>query len=180
MQIFPAATSHEIPWKNGLGTTRLVASAPGRSWEFGWRLSLADVSAPGPFSSFPGIFRLMGILKGKLKLDVEGFPSTELSAGDPAFAFPGDATTYAIPIDGPVQDINLMFDPSCFAATLEYAPQGIELPSRDVARLVVALTPLTLNGEELAPLDAALVSDHTALCAKGGALWVASLRALPY
>lgn len=180
MQIFPAATRQEIIWKNGLGITHLVASAPGRSWEFGWRLSLADVSAPGPFSSFPGIFRLMGILQGKLKLDVEGLPSAELKVGGPAFAFPGDANTYATPLDGPVQDINLMFDPSCFAATLEYAPQGIELPSRDAIRLIVALNSLTLNDVELAPLDAALVSDHTTLSAKGGALWVASLRALPY
>lgn len=180
MQIFTAATRPETAWKNGGGITRPVASAPGRAWEFGWRLSLADVSAPGPFSCFPGIFRLMGILQGQLRLEVEGFPPALLTPGGPAFAFPGDACAYATPMDGLVQDINLMFDPECFAATLDYAPQGIDLPPRAETRLAVALAPLTLNGIALAPLDAALVPDQTALSAKGGALWIASLRALPY
>lgn len=178
MQIFPAATRPETPWKNGGGITRLVASAPGRAREFGWRLSLADVSMAGPFSCFPGISRLMGILQGRLQLDVEGLPPATLQPGDPAFAFPGDAPAHGAPLDGPVQDINLMFDPDCYDATLTYAPQGIDLAASDAAHLVLALEPLTLNATPLARLDAALVPDHTGLKATNGALWIASLRRL--
>ena len=46
-----------IPWKNGGGTTAEVAAFPeGSNFEtFGWRISMADVTSDGPFSSFPEI-----------------------------------------------------------------------------------------------------------------------------
>lgn len=179
MQIFPAATRPQTPWKNGGGITRPVASAPGQAREFGWRLSLADVSMAGPFSCFPGISRLMGILQGQLALEVEGLPPVILKPGDPAFAFPGDAPAYGAPLGKqPVQDINLMFDPACFAATLTYSDQGIYRAASDTAHLVLALEPLALNGKALSALDAALVPDRTELATSSGALWIASLRRL--
>ena len=146
MQIFPAATRLCLPWKNGGGITKPVASVAGGSLEFGWRLSLADVNKAGPFSCFPGISRLMGILQGCLELQIEGQPTVTLRAANPAFAFPGDVPTYGAPLEGPVQDINLMFDPSCFAATLDYAPDGLEHPANEAAHLILALAPLKLNG----------------------------------
>lgn len=179
MQIFPASTRPETPWKNGGGITRLVASAPGRLREFDWRLSLADVSAAGPFSCFPGISRLMGILSGQLQLEVEGLPSVTLRTNSSAFAFPGDAPAYGTPLGGVVQDINLMFDPTRILATLTHAPNGIEQPASIAAHLLLALEPLQLNGTPLARLDAALVPQHTSFRTSKGALWVASLRSLP-
>lgn len=178
MQIFPAATRTETPWKNGGGITRLVTSVPGRSREFGWRLSLADVRAAGPFSCFPGISRLMGILEGQLRLEVEGLPAATLHPDSPAFAFPGDASAHGTPLGGPVQDINLMFDPTCFAATLTYASHGINQLASPAAHLLLALEPLQLNGTALARLDAALVPQQTALVTSAGALWIASLTSL--
>lgn len=179
MQLFSAATRPQTPWKNGGGITRPVASVPGRGREFGWRLSLADVSLAGPFSCFSGISRLMGILQGRLMLAVEGLPSVTLSPGDPAFAFPGDAPAYGTPLGGIVQDVNLMFDPDCFAATLTYAPNGINRLADASAHLLLALEALTLNGIPLARLDAALVPEQTAFMVPKGALWIASLQALP-
>lgn len=178
MQIFPAATRAATPWKNGGGVTRLVASAPGRSREFGWRLSLADVSMAGPFSCFPGISRLMGILSGQLQFGVEGHKQVTLCSDSLAFAFPGDAPAYGTPLNGPVQDINLMFDPLCFTATLTHAPQGIKQPADAATHLLLALEPLQINGTDLTTLDAALVPQHTPLVTSTGALWVASLRSL--
>ena len=180
MQIFSAATRPQTPWKNGGGITRPVASAPGQSREFGWRLSLADVSMAGPFSCFPGISRLMGILQGQLRLEVDGLPPVTLKPGDPAFAFPGDASAHGAPMGGHlVQDINLMFDPACFDATLAYTTHGIHRTACDSAHLLLALETLTLNGTVLAALDAALVPDQTELVVPSGALWIASLRRLP-
>lgn len=179
MQIFPATTRAETPWKNGGGITRLITSAPGRSREFGWRLSLADVGVAGPFSCFPGISRLMGILSGELQLEIADQPPVTLHANSPAFAFPGDAPAYGTPLAGPVQDINLMFDPTCFSATLTYTPDGIKQPANTAAHLLLALEPLQLNGVALAILDAALVPQHTPLITSARALWVASLTPLP-
>lgn len=44
------------PWKNGGGVTReIAAQPPGASLDgFAWRVSVADVAQPGPFSRFPG------------------------------------------------------------------------------------------------------------------------------
>lgn len=176
MQIFHAATRTVTPWKNGGGTTRLVASAPGIAREFGWRLSLADVSMAGAFSCFPGISRLMGIIQGQLHLEVEGLPAVTLTPESPAFAFPGDAPAHGTPLNGPVQDINLMFDPECFSAKLNYAPHGIAHEASSATHLILALKPLTMNGAELATLDAALVPANTKVATSSGPLWVASLE----
>lgn len=178
MQIFPAATRTQTPWKNGGGVTWPVASVPGRVREFGWRLSLADVDMAGPFSCFPGISRLMGILQGHLRLEVNGLPGVTLSPTNPAFAFPGDEPAYGTPLDGPVQDINLMFDPTCFAATLNYHADGLSRSGDETAYLLLALEPLKLNGTALERLDAALLPAFTPVTVSTGALWVASLRQL--
>lgn len=175
MELFPAATRPEVPWKNGGGVTRPVASAPGKVREFGWRLSLADVEAAGPFSVFPGISRLMGILEGRLRLEVQGLAAAELTPGGPAFAFPGDAPTHGAPLGGLVRDINLMFDPESFDATLDYAAEDVERPAGAAAYLVLALEGLILNGVTLGAMDAALVPAGDAVNARGGALWIAAL-----
>lgn len=176
MQIFPAATRAETPWKNGGGITRLVASTPGIGKEFGWRLSLADVSSAGTFSCFPGISRLMGILQGQLRLEVAGLAPKTLTPGGPAFAFAGDIPTVGTPLNGTVQDINLMFDPDLFAATLNYTANGAAFQASKAALLVLALTPLTLNGVALTTLDAALLPSGTALETPSGRAWIAALQ----
>lgn len=48
----------EQPWKNGKGTTRLIASGDG------WRISLAAVSEPGVFSVFDASWRYSVVLCG--------------------------------------------------------------------------------------------------------------------
>ncbi|MDE1905986.1 MAG: HutD family protein [Rhodospirillales bacterium] len=175
VELFKAAARPEMPWKNGGGITRLVASAPGKGREFGWRMSLADVNEAGAFSVFPGISRLMGILEGRLLLEVQGMAPVELAPGGTAFAFPGDAPTFGSPMGGMVRDINLMFDPECFTATLDYAAAGVERAAGAVVHLVLALEPLTLNGMALAAMDAALVPAGEAISTHGGKLWVAGL-----
>ncbi|MDE2318717.1 MAG: HutD family protein [Rhodospirillales bacterium] len=178
VELFKAAARPEMKWKNGGGITRPVASAPGNMREFGWRLSLADVTSAGPFSVFPGISRLMGILEGRLRLEVQNMAPVELAPGGPAFTFPGDAPTHGAPLGGLVRDINLMFDPECFDATLDYAAEGVERPAGAAAHLLLALEPLRLNGVALGAMDAALLQAGETVSVKGGALWVAALVAL--
>ena len=177
LKLFKAATRPEMPWKNGGGITRLVESCPGKGREFSWRMSLADVNEAGPFSVFPGISRLMGILEGRLRLEVQDMAPVELTPGGSAFAFPGDAPAHGAPVGGMVRDINLMFDPDCFDATLDYMAQGFECAANAAAHLVLALGTLTVNGVALAAMDAALVPMGEALSAHGGALWIAGLTA---
>ncbi|EKN00313.1 HutD family protein [Acidocella sp. MX-AZ02] len=175
MQLFPATQRMATQWKNGGGITWPVAEAPGKDREFGWRLSLADVAQAGPFSVFPGISRLMGILEGRLLLEVQGYPVALLRPDGPAHAFPGEVPAFGTPQGKMVRDVNLMFDPDCFTATLAFQPTPLTLPASPALHLVLALAPLRLNGTSLAPLDAALLPPGATLAAEGGAFWLARL-----
>ena len=53
-------------WKNGKGSTREIATHPeGASLEsFLWRVSMAQVNAPGPFSVFQDCDRILCVVRG--------------------------------------------------------------------------------------------------------------------
>ena len=89
-RLLRAADYPVMPWKNGAGSTREILRDAGDGLEgFGWRLSIADVGAPGPFSAFSGYQRVITVLEGEgMRLTVDGEPSRELRALD-AFAFDG-------------------------------------------------------------------------------------------
>jgi len=57
-----------VPWRNGAGTTRELASSAGPDGGFRWRISLADLARDAPFSSFPATDRLFTAL-GPLRAD---------------------------------------------------------------------------------------------------------------
>ncbi|MFJ2239340.1 HutD family protein [Streptomyces sp. NPDC087859] len=104
-----------MPWKNGGGTTREVASgtvhAPLTSMEpeagFDWRVSVADVDAEGSFSTFPGIDRVITLVEGEgMVLTVDGTPH-QVGPLRP-FAFSGDAATDCRLKAGAVRNVNVM------------------------------------------------------------------------
>jgi len=60
------------PWKNQGGWTRTVASAQGADGQTDWRVSVADITAAGPFSVFEGLDRQAVMLQGaRLRLRAE-------------------------------------------------------------------------------------------------------------
>jgi len=100
-----------MPWKNGGGETMEIAvEPPGASLAaFGWRISLAQVTASGPFSGFPGIDRTLSILHGQgVELAVEGHSPVTLGCNSEPFSFAGDPATFATLVGGPVTDLNVM------------------------------------------------------------------------
>ena len=66
MQILRAANYKVMPWKNGLGSTTEIAIFPANAKldDFDWRVSMAQVTSDGPFSSFPGIDRTLLVIDG--------------------------------------------------------------------------------------------------------------------
>src|SRR5438105_15428583 len=72
LRILRAAERPPTPWKNGGGLTReVIVHPPGSDLSrFDWRVSLAEIRAPGPFSSLPGIDRRMAVLEGRLSLSI--------------------------------------------------------------------------------------------------------------
>ncbi|ADH90841.1 protein of unknown function DUF886 [Ancylobacter novellus DSM 506] len=111
MRVLRTADHKVMPWKNGGGSTTEVAVFPeGAGLEaFGWRLSMAGVTADGPFSAFSDIDRTLAVLEGEgIALDVEGRGTLRVTRdGEPA-SFPGGAPTFGRLLGGPILDLNAM------------------------------------------------------------------------
>lgn len=118
MRILRSADRVPVPWKNGQGLTREIAAHPAGAGldDFDWRISMATVSAGGPFSIFPEVDRVLTVLAGRVALAVEDRDAIPLDTASPPFAFAGDAATQASVLKGPVVDLNVMVRRHRYAA----------------------------------------------------------------
>jgi uncharacterized protein len=110
MQILANSDLIETPWKNGGGVTRKIAAGL-RGDQPGWTISRADVAQDGPFSDFAGLIRVLTVVSGAgMVLET---PTGPLQAGlwQPV-RFDGGLKAHARLSDGPLTDLNLMFDPA--------------------------------------------------------------------
>lgn len=113
-------------WRNGGGLTRELAAWPTQgAWR--WRMSVAEITASGPFSRFDGIARWLAVLKGAgVLLTVRTPPDSEetgtcthrLTASEPPLCFDGAVCTHCDLLDGPTQDFNLMVYGDCLPACM--------------------------------------------------------------
>ncbi|SDK22458.1 hypothetical protein SAMN05428985_10392 [Nocardioides sp. YR527] len=133
-----------VPWRNGLGRTRELLVGPG------WRLSLADLAAPGPFSSFPDSDRVHLPLEGGYALVVGGHP-IQARALQPV-GFPGEAPVVLQDLERPTSALNLITDRSICSGTLLVARHEGTVTWPAYVRAVVLLdrpTPLVaVAGDE--------------------------------
>lgn len=109
-----------MPWKNGGGVTRELLKLPHPTHpdRFLARLSIATVAAPGPFSVFPGVDRILTLLEGAgMALSFGGTPEVVLERRWRPFAFPGEAEIQCRLLGGPVRDFNVMVDRASAEAT---------------------------------------------------------------
>ncbi|THC55042.1 HutD family protein [Streptomyces sp. A1499] len=141
-----------VPWKNGGGTTREVASGtvqePPALGEheggYDWRVSVADVDAEGPFSVFPETDRVITCVEGEgMVLTVDG-AARAVGPLNP-FAFPGDAATDCRLKAGAVRNLNVMTRRGRATAHVRLvtvgAARGTELPyTAGETLLVLAVT----------------------------------------
>jgi len=160
--ILRAAGRSAVPWKNGGGITREVAVHPPGSdlGSFDWRVSLAEVRSPGPFSTFPGIDRHLALISGRLLLRIAGEEAVLLTPASEPCDFPGDLAAAAEPLDSPVADLNVMTRRGRFAARLRRcsAVRDPVLRLQADTTLLLALAPLTARSAsgatQLGALDA--------------------------
>src|SRR5580693_1543340 len=99
-----------MPWKNGLGTTTEIAVHPeGAGLDaFTWRLSVADLLASGPFSTFAGYDRTIVQLEGApMTLSHDGLGEHRLRLLAP-YRFDGEAGTFGTLDPPPARDFNVM------------------------------------------------------------------------
>jgi environmental stress-induced protein Ves len=178
MRILRASDRTAVPWKNGGGTTSEVAVFPqGADFDdFGWRISIADISRGGPFSQFPGIDRVLAMLKGRVSLAIAGRDTVVLSADMPPVEFPGDVPTSAELLDGAATDLNVMTRRGAFSARMmrRSCTDLVTASSDAVATFIFPLSAATLR-ETLA--DIPLVPGDALFLAPGES---AELHAPPH
>ncbi len=112
LEFFDLAAAPRVPWKNGGGSTQeLVCWPPGAGMDgFEWRVSVATIATPGPFSAFPGVDRQIMLLAGDgvhLSSGAGGWEHTLDQPGAP-LAFAGEAPVDCRMLGGASTDFNLM------------------------------------------------------------------------
>jgi environmental stress-induced protein Ves len=94
-------------WRNGGGTTRELLAWPNAD-EWNVRVSVAEVAASGPFSSYPHVARWFAVLAGGgVTLRIEGREHALTRESQP-FSFDGASATDCTLSGGPTDDFNLM------------------------------------------------------------------------
>ena len=144
LRLLTAADFRRLPWQNGRGTTLELVRHDDATGTLLWRLSVADVVEPGPFSPLPGIDRVITLIDGNgFDLDFGGArPNVALRPFEP-LAFSGDWQTTATAVHGPSSDFNVMTARGKFVAEVEVA--GTELPSAELAYVYAGCGSVTVT-----------------------------------
>lgn len=131
-----------VPWRNGGGTTREIAVRPGAAPDrFAWRLSIATVATPGPFSAFDGYDRTIMVIDGAgMILNLAGIDQPPLGLYQP-FAFAGETKVDCRLVDGPIHDFNVMVDRATARANVEVVALGAprRLDASGASRAIMVL-----------------------------------------
>lgn len=164
IRILRAADRPAARWKNGGGVTREIAAGPEGSGmdDFGWRVSLAEVTADGAFSVFPGIDRTLTLAEGAgMDLAIGGVRRLVDRRYAPQ-RFPGDEPTDCRLLAGPVVNFNVMYRRGVVAADTAVVRGDLALtvhPGESL--LIVALegTAEVDGSTELSTYDAVLTTE---------------------
>ena len=165
VRVLRAAERAASPWKNGGGVTREVAAWPEGSdlGGFHWRVSLADVAQGGPFSCFPGVDRVITVVRGAgMLLAVDG-TEHRIDAPYQPFAFSGDAATDCQLLQGPLLDFNVMTRRKNTSARVDVVegpvgPIGGDDRSTVLLLVLEGSAAVPGGGPRLGPLDAVLLN----------------------
>ncbi|WP_459615038.1 HutD/Ves family protein [Bordetella sp. 2513F-2] len=182
----------DTPWKNGGGTTREIARMVSGG-EVLWRISLARIERPGPFSAFPGIWRQLMLLEGEgLVLDgPDPGAAARLAQPYQVHEFDGAARLDGQPLGGACRVLNLMTRRDAALGSAVHVvsrPQRLETAGARACVLIAHRGGWTLTapgqqglhalaeGEGMAWLDAGELPALQAGGAPSGALLVLTLR----
>ncbi|AOG25145.1 HutD/Ves family protein [Acidovorax sp. RAC01] len=171
MNFFDLATTPSTPWKNGGGSTQELACwPPGADMNrFEWRVSLATVDRPGPFSVFPGIDRQIMLLGGDgLHLRSPAWEHRLEPRWQP-FSFSGDDAVDGAMLGGTSKDFNLMLRRGVWRGALNVVSEA-QGPVAGEAGLA-----MVLEGEWLWSVPGAAPQR---LCAGQGVWWAEGSTAL--
>ncbi|EJN00325.1 HutD family protein [Herbaspirillum sp. YR522] len=133
MQIVTLADLAATPWRNGGGQTRALGSGHAPHTQphadgFDWRISLADITADGPFSTFAGIDR-HALLIGEGTVELAGPSAAVMARPLLPISFPGELDLSARRRAGTVQArlLNLMVRRSALRGRIRIVDQACRI-----------------------------------------------------
>lgn len=108
-QLVRRASYRASPWRNGGGVTFEIAREPPVGDVFEWRLSLARIDEPGPFSDFSGYERAITLVSGAgCRLLGACAEPVELREPGASVLFDGGASVSCELLAGACFDLNLI------------------------------------------------------------------------
>jgi environmental stress-induced protein Ves len=120
-----------MPWANGRGTSYEVSRGGGEVWN--WRVAIAPVVEPGPFSPLAGVDRHLVVLDGApLALTFDG--TTRLARRGEVVSFNGESNVVAALPEGPTRDLGLMIRRGVATGSMSVVSAGVGF-----GRVIVAL-----------------------------------------
>jgi environmental stress-induced protein Ves len=171
LQIVRRSSFKRSPWKNGGGITHEAIRMPATGDPFLWRLSVAQIDSPGPFSEFAGYDRKMVLLRGRGLALTHGNGENQVlkNVGD-CVEFAGAISTHCELLGGPCVDLNLIVSKSLRStARVERLVDGLAARSSDgETTLIFGIeSPLSLDSDtgetvRLEPWDLAVLSQGSA------------------
>lgn len=86
-----------VPWRNGGGVSQLIWAGSDDTVPAGIAINRTPISAAGPFSSYPGITRLLVVVSGRLELGIDGVRHRLSPSGSVVFSGAADVTATPSP-----------------------------------------------------------------------------------
>lgn len=159
-----------MPWKNGGGITHEIAKIV-EGDRIIWRLSMAEVASDGPFSAFPGLTRILTVIRGTglVLRTPEGVLTAEPMH---PLRFSGDLPVTCDRIAGDVTDLNVIFDPTRIAARVTRLSGPEEWQTTGPAAFFSLAGKVEADGESLPQGAVALSPQVLTLAANGRGLLV--------
>lgn len=162
---YPQSAFVSMPWNNGGGSTREIFRFPEGDADWQWRLSIADIAADGPFSSFPGCERSLTLLAGAGMSLQFADRRCDLHSPYAACRFAGEETPECVLFNGPTVDFNAIWRRDAVSITVERRAMHGSLwclPEPGVSWFVLLLSgSLGLKDDS-----------HGPQCAPGDGLWL--------
>lgn len=128
---FDTASLVTTPWKNGGGSTCEIVRRPAGADldHFDWRVSIATIGLDGPFSTFPGVDRIIMLLDGQgIRLRMAGGADHTLDQALAPFPFRGEEAVDCALLGGTSTDFNVMVRRDALQAQLTVLHTATELP----------------------------------------------------
>lgn len=165
-------------WKNGKGITRelLRVAAHGNPDDFALRISIANMDCDAGFSTYPGIDRILAILRGSGMelIDVPtGAVCHALRGRYSSVAFAGERQLEGRLPDGPILDFNVMVRRDMATAAVRIVEPSRTVPALNCRLLFVAQGQARITFED----GSALVLEESGFIEPMGAEYITTADA---